>query len=70
MIKTIIKSIFSTNTLPVFGGATGAISGVGETARMFPTWEAVIYCMVISLIGALIGYGVKLALDCIFKKKD
>ena len=47
---------------PVTGAAGGSILAV-------PVWETAITAMIFALIGGVVGYMVKKALDCIFRKK-
>jgi hypothetical protein len=47
---------------PVFGGSAGAVSQ-SSLIHYFPTWEAIIAAVIISVIGALFGYIVKMWLD-------
>ena len=54
-----------TELLPVAGGATGAAAA----AESLPSVQSVIVFVVMTIAGALIGYMVKLGLDCIFKNK-
>jgi len=66
MINKIFHSIFSTDSLPAVGGATGALTQVKNMT--FPTADAIIYTIIIASIGAIVGYMVKLFLDWLFKK--
>ena len=57
------------NTLPVVGGATGAITQATEvTSTHLPSHDMVIQVIIVSTIGAVVGYLIKLALDFIVKK--
>ena len=62
----IFNTIFSTDIFPVAGGATGAV--LAPYKSMFPTFEAIIYTIVIATIGAVVGYMVKLGLDWVIKQ--
>lgn len=63
-----IKLIFTTDSLPVVGGGIGAFSQALNVAALLPTLEAVISTIVITTIGSVVGYLIKLILDKIFKK--
>lgn len=57
--------------LPSVGGATGAITQVKQFTFL-PTWDAVLATVTLTIIGAVLGYLVKLFLDIIcrnIKKK-
>lgn len=54
------------DTLPVFGGAGGAISQAPEMSYL-PTAQAIVTTIIITILGAVIGYIVKLMLDITFK---
>lgn len=54
--------------LPVFGGASGAASQVHKLTAFFPSWETLISSIIITVVGAVIGYLVKVLLDRVFKK--
>ena len=56
--------IFSTDSLPVIGGAGGALSQISQT-NAIPSSDVFIYTFIIAAFGAIIGYGVKLILDFI-----
>ena len=66
MITKICNDLFKTDSLPVIGGAGGALTQTHNL--MWPTFEQIIYTMVIAAIGATVGYLVKLLLDYLFKK--
>jgi hypothetical protein len=55
------------DVFPVGGGAAGAASQAKQFEYL-PTWEAVIATIIITIIGAFVGYLVKLGLDIIFCK--
>lgn len=55
------------DVFPIGGGAAGAASQAKQFSYL-PTWEAVIATIIITIIGALVGYLVKLGLDVIFRK--
>ena len=59
------------NSLPVVGGGLGAVTKVGEVAQTtshFPSHEIIIQVVIVSVIGAICGYLVKLFLDLIVRK--
>lgn len=58
------------DTLPVIGGATGAVSQAPKFTSFLPTWETIIGTIILTIIGAVVGYLVKLYLDKIFKCKE
>lgn len=62
------KMIFKTDSLPVVGGGLGAFSQTPKLIPWLPTWEAVISTIIITAIGAIVGYLVKILLDHIFIK--
>jgi hypothetical protein len=64
MTKNMFRSL--TDLLPVAGGATGAATA----AERLPSVQSIIVFIVMTIVGAIIGYLVKLGLDCIFKHKD
>jgi hypothetical protein len=66
MIVKIVHSIFSTDTLPIVGGATGALTQIKSI--ILPTFDIIIYTICIAAIGAIVGYLVKLFLDWLFLK--
>lgn len=55
------------DAFPIGGGAAGAVSQVKEFTYL-PTWEAVISAVVVAIIGATVGYFVKLGWDIVFRK--
>lgn len=57
------------NSLPVVGGGYGAYTQVDHILHYFPTAEAIVSTIIITAIGALVGYLMKLILDKIFKCK-
>jgi len=57
-----------TDLLPVIGGAGGAATQANKLNTLFPTAEAIVNTVIVSAIGATIGYIVKLLLDKTFKK--
>lgn len=63
-----IKLIFTTDSLPVAGGGIGAFTQALNVAALLPTLEAVISTIVITAIGSIVGYLIKLILDKIFKR--
>lgn len=56
-----------TDTLPIIGGASGAASQIDKITPYLPTMEAVTSTIIITVVGAVIGYLVKLAMDRLFK---
>jgi len=62
MIQKILSNIFNTDSLPIVGGAGGAITQAGI---ILPTQDLVINTIILAGIGAMVGYMVKLFLDCI-----
>jgi len=62
------KNMFSkiTDLLPIAGGATGAATA----AESLPSVQSVIVFVIMTIAGAVIGYVVKIGLDCIFKHKN
>ena len=54
--------------LPVLGGGVGASTQISNLTNYFPTWELIISAIIITIIGAVTGYFIKLLLDKIFKK--
>ena len=56
-----------TNIFPIGGGSAGAIYQMNSITSYFPTWEVIVSTIIVGIIGACIGYGVKLALDYIFR---
>ena len=65
MIHKIISSVFNTDSLPVLGGTTGALSQIN---KFMPEWGAICSLVVLTIIGTLTGYLVKLLLDWLFSK--
>jgi len=59
-----------TDLLPVIGGAGGAATQANKINEYFPTMEVIISTIIISALGAAIGYIVKLMLDRVFKKES
>jgi len=66
-----IEKIYTrcSEALPVIGGAGGAASQIERITQYFPSWETVISSIIITVIGAVTGYLVKVLLDIVFKKK-
>ena len=60
--------IFSTNSLPPVGGAAGALTSQVQIIEYMPTWEAISVAVILSIVGAMTGYIIKLLLDLIIKK--
>ena len=61
----IYKAIFTTESLPVVGGTTGALI---QISKFIPEWSTLTSLIVLTIIGTLIGYLVKLLLDWLFSK--
>jgi len=57
--------IFSTDSIPVAGGLTGALSQIN---KFIPTWGAVISMIILTILGTTVGYLLKLLLDALFRK--
>lgn len=55
------------DAFPIGGGAAGAITQVKEFTYL-PTWEAVVTAIIVAIIGATVGYFVKLGWDIVFRK--
>lgn len=52
------------NSLPYLGGLLGANTApANEVLNHLPTFEAVVYTIIISALGAFVGYLVKMVLD-------
>lgn len=58
-----------TNSLPVAGGGFAAFTQIDNIFKYFPAVETVTSTIIITIIGATVGYLIKLLLDTIFKKK-
>jgi hypothetical protein len=54
--------------LPVFGSVTGAITQVHNITQYLPSWESIISCVIITIVGGITGYLIKLLLDKILKR--
>lgn len=54
--------------LPVSGGATGALTQAHKFIEYLPSWKAVIGTIILTAIGGIIGYLIKLGMDKICKK--
>ena len=65
-----IHKVFNyfSDSLPVVGGTIGAVSQV-EATVWFPSLSTFVYTGLIAVVGAALGYLVKLFLDSIFKRK-
>ena len=66
MMNKVIHAVFSTDSLPVFGGATGALTQARNL--IFPSIETILYTIIVAIVGATCGYLVKLFLDWLFSK--
>lgn len=69
MITKIFNSICSTDSLPVLGGAGGALSQTHKIIEFLPTWETYVSAMIITISGAILGYFIKILLDKVFNCK-
>jgi len=65
MIVKLISAVFKTDSLPIAGGAAGAV--LSPVTAMFPTWEMIVYTILIASVGAITGYVIKLFLDWVIK---
>ena len=61
----IYKAIFSTESLPVLGSTTGALSQIG---KFMPEWSAITSLIILTIVGTLAGYLLKILLDWLFSK--
>ena len=68
MINKLISMIFSTDLLPILGGATGAVTQVKKILAGIPSIETIISTMIIAAVGATVGYLIKIFLDMLFRK--
>jgi len=64
MIHRIINGVFSTDAFPVAGGSIGAVSSVS----ILPSQDMVVETIILAVLGAVVGYLVKLIADYIVKK--
>ena len=64
-MKTMLMKIFNTNSIPVAGGSFGAIT---SNVWTLPTHNQILATIVLAIIGAVVGYLVKLGLDYFIKK--
>ena len=53
---------------PPAGGAIGAVSQTKNIMSYLPTWESIVAAIIISFIGACVGYLVKLIFDIVFRR--
>jgi len=53
---------FFDNLFPVLGAAGGSL--------LSHVWETALTAVIFALVGGLVGYGLKIILDHIFKKKE
>jgi len=65
MINKIISSLFNTDSLPILGAVSGAVSQIN---KFMPTWGAIFSLIILTIVGTIVGYLMKLLLDWIFKK--
>jgi hypothetical protein len=56
------------DTLPVIGGAGGAVSQAPKLFHFLPSPEQIICTIILTAIGGFVGYLVKVGLDKLFKK--
>ena len=63
MITKILTLIFRTDSLPILGGASAAISQTVKILNYFPTWELVCSTIIIAFLGAIVGYLAKVLID-------
>ena len=66
MITKVFHAVVNTDSLPVIGGATGALTQVKNV--MFPSIDTIIYTICIMAIGATVGYLIKIFLDWLILK--
>jgi len=59
-----------TDILPVLGGASGAATQIDKITPYLPSMEAVTSTIIITAVGAVIGYLVKLVMDRLFMCSD
>ena len=67
MMTRLFNTIFSTDSLPIFGGAAGAVGG-NELLSPLPQFEVIVSTVILAAIGAVVGYLVKLLLDWAIKR--
>lgn len=58
--------IFNTDTIPIIGGSVGGV--VSETFQ-WPDVSQVVAVIIFAAVGAVVGYFVKIALDCLINKR-
>jgi len=68
MINKVIYIIFNTDSLPILGGATATVTQTKKILDGIPSIETIINTVIIAIIGATIGYLVKILLDMLFHK--
>jgi len=68
MINKVISIIFNTDSLPIIGGATGAVTQVKKILAGIPSVETIISTIIIAAVGATVGYLIKIFLDMLFRK--
>lgn len=54
---------------PVAGGGIGALTQAGEFVNYFPSWETIAASIIITCIGGVFGYFLKMLLDKLTGKK-
>lgn len=67
MINKIVLAVCSTDIIPVAGGSAGAVVGGNMTCSL-PSPTAVLTTIILAIVGATVGYLVKMLLDYIAKK--
>ena len=71
LITKLCVVLFRTDSLPVLGGGVGGATGAFLETRLveyLPSTQAIIITIILSAIGAIVGYLVKLLLDYIIKR--
>lgn len=69
MNDKLFSIIFKVNdSIPVAGGALGAFSQAQILTNFFPSWASISETLIITLIGAVGGYMIKLLLDILCRK--
>ena len=64
-MKSMILKIFNTDTIPVLGGAGGAIA---SDTFQWPHVDTLVAVIIFAVVGGIVGYFVKLGLDWVIKK--
>ena len=64
-----VQEFFRNNDyLPVFGGGSGALFG-NNLLHLIPSTDKIVGTIILTLVGGVVGYLVKLAMDAICKKR-